>query len=99
MGDLQGAPGESNVRDLTGARTSYSRAETILERETVSQPHNAQLRHLLTSAYVREAQLKEYALPVTIFGSAIHTFSSSWEELGQLQVPPNTSLDRAEQSA
>jgi serine/threonine protein kinase/tetratricopeptide (TPR) repeat protein len=61
LGDLQGAPGESNLRDVTGARQSYGRSVAILEAESVSHPLDANLRHLLTLVYVRQAQLDESA--------------------------------------
>jgi len=59
LGDLQGAPGESNLRDVTGAGQSYKRSAAILESEVASHPHDANIRHLLTLAYVRQAQLDE----------------------------------------
>jgi serine/threonine protein kinase/tetratricopeptide (TPR) repeat protein len=59
VGDLQGGPGMSNLRDVTGARQSYSRSAAILDAEVRSRPGEAHLRHLLTLAYVRLAQIEE----------------------------------------
>ena len=61
LGDLQGAPGESNLRDVTGARQSYSRSAAILESEVRSHPHDSNIRHLMTLVYVRQTQLDESA--------------------------------------
>ncbi|MFZ0589025.1 MAG: hypothetical protein WAM39_00950 [Bryobacteraceae bacterium] len=99
IGDLQGGPGESNLRDVTGARQSYGRSAAILEDEVVSHPHDSYARHLLTIAYVRQAQLEESALAVKAFGSAIYQFSSSWQQLDESESPAKTILDRATKSA
>lgn len=58
VGDLQGGPGKSNLRYVTGARQSYTRSAAILEAEVRSRPNEAHLRRLLTLAYVRLAQLE-----------------------------------------
>jgi eukaryotic-like serine/threonine-protein kinase len=96
VGDLEGAPGESNLRDVAGARQSYGRSVAILEGEVVSNPPDPDVRHQLTIAYVRQAQLEESALAAKTFGSAIYTFSSSWAQLESLA---KTVLERAAQSA
>ncbi len=99
VGDLQGAPGESNLRDLAGARESYLHSVAILEPEVVSYPHDARVRHLLTVAYVRQAQLEEYASGARTFGSAIQTFSASLDEFDDSALPAKSALERAWQSA
>lgn len=99
VGDLQGAPGESNLRDFPGARESYGRSVAILEGEVVSHPRDPRLRHLLTIAYVRQAQLAESALAAKTFGSAINTFSSSWAQLNEPGLASKTVLEFADKSA
>jgi hypothetical protein len=99
VGDLQGAPGESNLRDVTGARQSYGRSVAILQGDVVSRPHDPHLRHLLTIAYVRQAQLEESALATKTFGSAVNTFSSSWGQLDESESPAKAVLERAAKSA
>jgi tetratricopeptide (TPR) repeat protein len=99
VGDLQGGPGESNLRDVPGARQSYGRSVAILEGEVVSHPRDPRLRHLLTIAYVRQAQLEESALAAKTFGTALYTFSSSWALLDDSESPAKTVLDRAAKSA
>jgi len=59
MGDLQGQPGHSNIRDMDGARQSYARSVAILEPQVRANPGNPELRHLLTIATLRKAQLAE----------------------------------------
>ena len=59
VGELQGSPGESNLRDVAGARESFGRSVVMLESEVRSSPHDAHLRHLLTLANLRQAQLNE----------------------------------------
>ena len=59
VGDLQGAPGQSNLRDIAGARESYGRSAAMLESEVKARPHDPKIRHLLTLAYVRQAALEE----------------------------------------
>ena len=61
LGDLQGAPGQSNLRDVTGAGQSYGRSAAILEAEAGLRPGDPDVRHLLTLVYVRQAQLAESA--------------------------------------
>lgn len=99
VGDLQGAPGESNLRDVTGARQSYSRSVAILEKETAAYPHQANLRHLLTRAYVRQAQLEESASAARTFGSVVHTFATSWAQLDEPEPSVRALLERASNSA
>ena len=99
VGDLQGAPGESNLRDVTGARESYGRSVGILEGEVVSHPHDPRLRHLLTIAYVRQAQLEESALAPKTFGAAVYTFTSSWAQLDESAPAANAILERAAKSS
>lgn len=99
VGDLQGAPGESNLRDVSGARQSYGRSVGILEREVAVYPRQAHLRHLLTLAYVRQAQLEESALAARTFGSVVHTFASSWAQLDDAESPAKTILEQAAKSA
>ncbi|MGJ5820241.1 protein kinase domain-containing protein [Paludibaculum fermentans] len=99
VGDLQGAPGESNLRDVTGARQSYARSVAILEGEVAAAPQRANIRHLLTLAYVRQAQLEESALAARTFGSVVHTFASSWAQLDDGDAPAKEILDRAARSA
>jgi tetratricopeptide (TPR) repeat protein len=59
VGDLQGAPGQSNLRDIAGARESYARSAAMLEADVKARPHDPKIRHLLTLAYVRQAALEE----------------------------------------
>jgi serine/threonine protein kinase/tetratricopeptide (TPR) repeat protein len=99
VGDLEGGPDESNLRDVAGARQSYSRSVAILDEAVVSRPQDRQVRHLLTIAYVRQAQLEESALAAKAFGSAIYTFSSSWQQLDESEWPAKTILERAAKSA
>ncbi|MGC4051822.1 MAG: protein kinase [Paludibaculum sp.] len=99
MGDLQGAPGESNLRDVSGARQSYSRSVAILEKETAAYPRQAKLRHLLTRAYVRQAQLEESASAARTFGSVVHTFATSWAQLDELEPSVRAMLQQASASA
>ncbi|WP_321472173.1 serine/threonine-protein kinase [uncultured Paludibaculum sp.] len=99
VGDLQGAPGESNLRDVTGARQSYGRSVAILDKETAAYPNQAKLRHLLTLAYVRQAQLEESASAARTFGSVVHTFAASWAQLDELEPSVRAMLERASISA
>jgi len=99
VGDLQGAPGESNLRDVTGARQSYGRSVAILEGEVVAHPHDAHVRHLLTFAYVRQAQLEESASAAKTFGSVVPTFASSWAQLDESASSAKIVLERAAKSA
>jgi non-specific serine/threonine protein kinase/serine/threonine-protein kinase len=57
MGELQWDPDGSNLRDLHGARESYARSSTLLEAQVQANPNDAALRHQLTLAYLRHAQL------------------------------------------
>jgi tetratricopeptide (TPR) repeat protein len=57
MGELQWAPDGSNLRDVNGARNSYAQSAALLEKEVQADPGNAELRHRLTLAYLRHAQL------------------------------------------
>ena len=57
MGALQWDPDGSNLRDLNGARESYARSATLLEAQVAANPSDAALRHQLTLAYLRHAQL------------------------------------------
>ena len=59
VGDLQGAPGQSNLRDIAGARESYGRSAAMLEGEVKARPHDPKILHLLTLAYVRQAEIEE----------------------------------------
>jgi len=99
VGDLQGAPGESNLRDVSGARQSYSRSVAILEGDVVSQPHDPGLRHLMTLAYVRQAQLEESASSAKTFGAVVPTFATSWAQLDESASAAVTMLERASKSA
>jgi tetratricopeptide (TPR) repeat protein len=58
VGDLQGEPGHSNLRDIASARNSYARSAAILEEQLKADPHNPELQHLLTVASLRKAQLE-----------------------------------------
>ena len=57
MGELQWDPDGSNLRDLNGARESYAHSATLLEAQVKANPSDAALRHQLTLAYLRNAQL------------------------------------------
>ena len=57
MGALQWDPDGSNLRDLNGARESYARSAALLEAQLRDNPRDATLRHGLTLAYLRHAQL------------------------------------------
>ena len=57
MGALQWDPDGSNLRDLNGARESYARSAALLEAQVQANPNDANLRHQLTLAYLRHAQL------------------------------------------
>jgi eukaryotic-like serine/threonine-protein kinase len=57
MGALQWDPDGSNLRDLNGARDSYGRSATLLETQLQANPRDGALRHQLTLAYLRHAQL------------------------------------------
>ena len=57
MGALQWDPDGSNLRDLNGARESYARSAALLETQLKTNPNDATLRHQLTLAYLRNAQL------------------------------------------
>ncbi len=59
MGDLEGQPGHSNLRDMDAARQSYARSIVILEPQVRANPGNPELQHLLTIATLRKAQLEE----------------------------------------
>lgn len=98
LGDLDGAPGASNLREVSRARQSYRHSAAILEREVVSHPHDAHLRHLLTLAYVRQAQLETYASPKA-FGSVLPTFVQSWGLLDHSAAMVKPILERAAKSA
>lgn len=98
VGDLQGAPGESNLRDVTGARQSYSRSAAILEREVIASPRDPRLRHLLTLAYVRQAQLEGSVSPARPFGAAGATFGASWAQLDESGSASKAALERAAES-
>ncbi len=57
MGELQWDPDGSNLRDLNGARESYAHSARLLEAQVRDNPADAALRHRLTLAYLRYAQL------------------------------------------
>ncbi len=57
MGALQWDPDGSNLRDLNGARESYARSTALLEAQVEANPNDAGLRHQLTLACLRHAQL------------------------------------------
>ena len=57
MGELQWDPDGSNLRDLNGARESYARSATLFEAQIAAAPNDQTLRHRLTLAYLRHAQL------------------------------------------
>lgn len=99
MGDLQGAPGRSNLRDVAGARQTYARSAAMLESEVASRPHHPSVRHLLTLAYVRQAQLEESLSPAKAFGSVAYTFTSSWAGIDEIPSAAEPLLERAEKSA
>ncbi len=94
VGDLQGGPGESNLRDVAGARQSYGRSAAILEAEVQANPRDAHLRHLLTLAYVRQAQLEEAAssakIALDLADRSAEIFSAQWP------TDPQGLRDRAE---
>jgi hypothetical protein len=57
MGALQWDPDGSNLRDLNGARESYAHSAALLAAQVEASPNDAALRHQLTLAYLRHAQL------------------------------------------
>jgi serine/threonine protein kinase len=57
MGALQWDPDGSNLRDLNGARESYAQSAALLETQLAANPNDPDLRHQLTLAYLRNAQL------------------------------------------
>src|SRR5579871_547761 len=57
MGELQWDPDGSNLRDLNGARVSYAHSASLLEAQVRDNPGDRALRHRLTLAYLRYAQL------------------------------------------
>ncbi len=99
LGDLEGEPGESNLRDLSGARQSYGRSRAILEPEVASHPQDAHLRHLLTLVYVRQARLEESTSSAKAFGSVLPTFVQSWGQLDESAWAAKPILERAANSA
>ena len=58
VGDLQGEPSHPNLRDIEGARKSYTQGIAILEEQLKGDPRNRELRHLLTTARLRKAQIE-----------------------------------------
>lgn len=78
VGDLQGAPERSNLRDVNGARQSYARSAATLEKEVRANPHDPPARHLRTLAYVKQAELEESVSPAKAFGTVAYTFTPSW---------------------
>lgn len=51
LADLQGNPGQADLGDATGARTSYRKALAILEPLMASQPNSRQIQLLTASCY------------------------------------------------
>lgn len=59
VADIQGAPGESNLGDTSGAVTSYGKAVEILEKLVQTVPENRQFKKELASRYKSIAYVHE----------------------------------------